>query len=141
MNGRPINMMRAETSDSALWRGALELQLQQTLTGEESAGCPGHLWDVIVTQPHHGGARRLEVESQTRSLVEQPPQAPAERFCKNSKGVSVSNCASRVHQQPWAAPNNAAAGVVRPAPAHFEVLPLVSSRDPRCVNMQRGTRW
>ncbi len=41
LNGRPINMMRAETSDSALWRGELELQLQQTLTGEESAGCPG----------------------------------------------------------------------------------------------------
>ena len=41
-------MILAETSDSALWRGALELQLQQTLTGEGSAGCPGHLWGALL---------------------------------------------------------------------------------------------
>ena len=134
-------MILAETSDSALWRGALELQLQQTLTGEESAGCPGHLWGVIVTQPHHGGARRLEVESsQTRSLVEQPPGTSRKILQKFEECFGVE---LRKPGTPTAvgSPNNAAAGVVRPAPAHFEVLPLVSSRDPRCVDMQQGTRW
>jgi len=55
-------MMRAETSDSALWRGELELQLQQTLTGEESAGCPGApvLCVTHTASSRTRGARRLD---------------------------------------------------------------------------------
>ena len=109
MNGRPINMMRAETSDSALWRGELELQLQQTLTGEESAGCPGAPVLCVTHTESRAGCSPTRVESQTRSLVE-PPTRHSRMILQKFKGCFGVELRKRVHQQPWAAPNNAAAG-------------------------------